>query len=215
MVVSLRERRRQMLRDEILQAAQELAAEKGPNALSMEELAASVGISKPTLYSYFATKEDLIVAAAQESMQRLIDVIDTQLTDQTPLQSLLLLLQTTMDILFQQGVAAHRPLTTEMMQLIRSRSETLACIQRIDSAILNLVNRGIDQGEIDPALDTGTLVSLFHGMIHAIKADTISETNTSDPARITATLLAVFERGIRNPHHTLPPGEPSARDLDP
>ena len=53
MTVSLRERRRQLLYDEILTAVGELLGEKGYSAMSMDELAARVGISKPTLYSIF------------------------------------------------------------------------------------------------------------------------------------------------------------------
>jgi AcrR family transcriptional regulator len=56
MTLTLRERQKQALREEIMNAAQELVAEKGYGAMSMDELAARVGISKPTLYAHFANK---------------------------------------------------------------------------------------------------------------------------------------------------------------
>jgi AcrR family transcriptional regulator len=56
MTVPLRERRRQLLRDEILQAAAALLNEKGYAAMSMDELAGRAGISKPTLYGYVREK---------------------------------------------------------------------------------------------------------------------------------------------------------------
>jgi AcrR family transcriptional regulator len=205
MVLSLRERRRQMLRDEILQAARELAVEKGTIAYSMDELAARVGISKPTLYSHFATKDDLIVAAAAQSMQRLLHVIDTQLADQTPLQSLLLLMRTTIQILFEEGVTVYRPMSPELIQVIRSHAETFAYVQRIDDTINNLIQQGIEQGEIDPTFDPATVVLAFHGLVHALRFDALP-VHISEQDAVTHTLLTLLERGLRTP----PPSEPPA-----
>jgi AcrR family transcriptional regulator len=198
MVMSLRERRRQMLRDEILQAARELAVEKGTITYSMDELAARVGISKPTLYSHFATKEDLIVAAAAQSMQQILHVIETRLFDQTPLQSLLLLMRTAIQMLFEEGVTVYRPMSPEIIKLIHSNPETHSYVQRIDDTISNLIRQGIEQGEINPALDPPTVMLALHGLIHALRFETV-HIQISDQDTVTHTLLTLFERGIRHP----------------
>jgi AcrR family transcriptional regulator len=207
MVVPLRERRRQLLRDEILQAARELMAEKGFAATSMDDLAARAGISKPTLYSHFATKDDLIVAAATQLMQRLIDVIENELTGQSPLQSLLLLLRHSIILLFTEGRGAYRPIDPELMQLVSSREETRSYIQRIDAAIHELVQQGIQQGEINPALDPPTVVLAFHGIIHATKMDFLNESVSFDPETTLATLTMVLEHGLRHPGSAAPPAQ--------
>ncbi len=46
-------------RDEIARAALRLFAERGYRETSMEEIAREVGISKPAIYHYFGSKEDL------------------------------------------------------------------------------------------------------------------------------------------------------------
>ena len=69
MTNSLRQRRRQMLEAEILDATREILAERGYVAMSMDDLAAQVGISKPTLYSHFATKDEIIVATILREVQ--------------------------------------------------------------------------------------------------------------------------------------------------
>lgn len=209
MVMSLRERRRQMLRDEVLQAARVLLAEKGYAAMSMEELATRVGISKPTLYSHFATKEDLIVAAVAQSMQYLIDIIETELVDQTPLQSLKILLRTAIQILIDQDVVASRPMTPELIQLIRSRDETIRYIQRIDHTIIDLVQQGIVQGEIDPDLDPNAIVLAFHGMIHTLKIGFFGENHITNLDSIANSMVTMFERSVR-PVSTAPPAAPGA-----
>lgn len=47
-------------RQEILAAALELLAEEGYAGASLRKLAARLGIAQPSLYHYFATKEDLV-----------------------------------------------------------------------------------------------------------------------------------------------------------
>ncbi len=199
-MLSLRERRKQMLRDEILQAARQMVIEKGYAAVSMDELAARVGISKPTLYSHFATKEDLVVMAAQQSMQQMMTVIESELTDNAPLQNLLLLLRTTIRILSEEGVTTSRPMTPELMHLVRSRKETRAWLERIDAAILELIQQGIQQGEIDPALDPVAVLLAFHGLIHGLKMDTVlmREVYASNLTDMMHSLATIFERGVRN-----------------
>jgi AcrR family transcriptional regulator len=199
MVLPLRERRRQLLRDEILQAARELVAEKGFAATSMDELASRVGISKPTLYSHFATKDDLVVAAMTQLMQRLIDVIDQELVGQPPLQSLLLLLRHSITLLFTEGRGAYRPIDPELIQLISSREETQRYMQRLDTTIRDLVQQGIREGEINPTLDPNAAVLAFHGLIHATKMELPGATLSLDPETMLTTLVTVLEHGLRNP----------------
>ncbi|MBA3948237.1 MAG: TetR/AcrR family transcriptional regulator [Herpetosiphonaceae bacterium] len=64
------ERQRQFREDAILDAAYDLMLEQSYADMSMDELAARVGISKATLYQHFASKEDLAVNVIVRSMQR-------------------------------------------------------------------------------------------------------------------------------------------------
>ena len=55
-------------REAIIQAAIAVFNEAGFERASMSEIAARLGGSKATLYGYFASKEDLYVAAMQEAI---------------------------------------------------------------------------------------------------------------------------------------------------
>jgi AcrR family transcriptional regulator len=55
-------------RDAIIQAAMEVFSEVGFERASMSEIALRVGGSKATLYGYFASKDELYVAAMQEAI---------------------------------------------------------------------------------------------------------------------------------------------------
>ena len=58
-----RERRYARTRQEILDAAMELVQEKGPDKLSMRELARRVDYSPAGLYEYYENKDEIIVAS--------------------------------------------------------------------------------------------------------------------------------------------------------
>lgn len=68
--LSLRERQHRLREDAILEAAQELLGERGYERMSMDDLAARVGVSKKTLYQHFSGKEDLAVSVIVRAMRR-------------------------------------------------------------------------------------------------------------------------------------------------
>jgi AcrR family transcriptional regulator len=49
-------------RDAILAATRRVIAERGPGKLTMSAIATAAGVSRPTLYRWFPTKEDLLAA---------------------------------------------------------------------------------------------------------------------------------------------------------
>ncbi len=69
--LSRRDRRRLNTRAEILVAARELLLEVGPEALSLRQVARRADFSPAALYTYFASRDDLVVALFAESFERL------------------------------------------------------------------------------------------------------------------------------------------------
>lgn len=60
--LSVKERQRQLREDMILDTAEELLSSRGLAGLTLDDLIVEVGISKPTLYQHFRSKEELIGA---------------------------------------------------------------------------------------------------------------------------------------------------------
>src|ERR1700750_1622484 len=61
--------------EQTLVAAHELFAERGYAAVTMEEIAAAVGVTKPLLYNYFGNKERLYIACMERAGDALIAAI--------------------------------------------------------------------------------------------------------------------------------------------
>ncbi len=197
MTLSLRERRRQMLRDEILNATQALIAEKGYAAMSMDDLAARVGVSKPTLYSHFETKEDLVVAMASRMTERIIEAFDAGREERTPLQQLALLLHTIIQTQVDGGLITAQIWMPDVFRILKTRPGTLKHMQYVDEAVVNLAQAGIDQGEIDPELDVATVVRIFHAFVSAPHLARLSKSGDPNPDRIADMLARSFTRSVK------------------
>lgn len=72
-IVDPRVRRRQARRDQILEAAWEIAHRDGIGAVSLHEVARLVDLRQPSLYAYFSSKLDLYDAMFAEGFQALVD----------------------------------------------------------------------------------------------------------------------------------------------
>jgi AcrR family transcriptional regulator len=68
--VSFKAQMLQAREEAIIQTASRLLAQKGFEAMTVDEVAASVGIAKASLYKHFPSKEDLAAAAMVKVMQR-------------------------------------------------------------------------------------------------------------------------------------------------
>jgi len=73
---SFREQMHLAREDAIIQAVNRLLAEKGFDAMTVDEVAAEVGIAKASLYKHFSSKEDLAAAAMVRVMQRAVTFLE-------------------------------------------------------------------------------------------------------------------------------------------
>jgi AcrR family transcriptional regulator len=61
--------------EQTLNAAHDLFAERGYAAVKMDEIAASVGVTKPLLYNYFGNKERLYITVMERAGDGLTDTV--------------------------------------------------------------------------------------------------------------------------------------------
>ncbi|NJL57403.1 TetR/AcrR family transcriptional regulator [bacterium] len=89
---SFKERERERREQEILRAAAQLIRERGYNNVSMDDIAVEVGVSKPTLYQHFKSKDDMIASTMIQSMQSMRALMD-ELDADSPLAKLVEMLR--------------------------------------------------------------------------------------------------------------------------
>ncbi|MEU7873260.1 TetR family transcriptional regulator [Dactylosporangium sp. NPDC049140] len=69
--MSLVERKRQLVRDELAEAALKLVAFQGFDETTIDQMAAAAGVSRRTFFRYFQSKEDVIIEFLSDLGRRL------------------------------------------------------------------------------------------------------------------------------------------------
>ena len=93
--------KQQMLKareEAIIQTVNRLLAEKGFEAMTVDEVAHQVGIAKASLYKHFASKEDLAAVAMVRVMRRARDFISTLPEQAPPLDKLRAVVRWTLEV---------------------------------------------------------------------------------------------------------------------
>jgi AcrR family transcriptional regulator len=67
-------------REQLLDVGRKLFAEKGFEVVSVEEIAAKAGVSKPVVYEHFGGKEGLYAVVVDREMNHLLDSVSEALT---------------------------------------------------------------------------------------------------------------------------------------
>ena len=70
-------------RDRLIEAAERLFAEKGPDAVTMRQLAADLGVSPMTPYRYFKDKDAILAAVRASGFSRFADAMQAAYDSET------------------------------------------------------------------------------------------------------------------------------------
>lgn len=98
--VGLRERKKIETRRAIAAVALELALERGPGDVTVDDIADAAGVSPRTVFNYFGTKDEAILGLSPESRAETIELVRARPVDEHPVESLKVVLRerlTTMD----------------------------------------------------------------------------------------------------------------------
>ena len=98
--IPFKEQMRRVREDAIVSSVNRLLAEKGFDAMTVDEVAADVGIAKASLYKHFASKEELAAAAMVRVLEQALGYIETLEADKTatPLAQLKAVARWTMQV---------------------------------------------------------------------------------------------------------------------
>ncbi|MEQ1727864.1 MAG: TetR/AcrR family transcriptional regulator [Vicinamibacterales bacterium] len=155
-------------RVEILKAAAGAFKRLGYHGATLEEIAAVLKMKKGNLYYYFRSKEEILFACHQYSMDRLLDVLHTvEQEDLPPEQKLRHLIvafvHTILDDL--HGTA----LFLDIKALgARRLKQAIARRDEFDRGVRQVIQQGVDWGDFDPKVDPKLLSFAMMGAVNWI-----------------------------------------------
>ena len=156
---------------EILAAARSLLEQRGPEAMTMEEIAAAAGVAKGTLYLYFQSKDDLILALITRVGENIIQDVEASLEGPgTPPEKLIRMVSVLLEYLNRERLLFPR-YARELSRGERESSEGFRRrYQELEEQFVVLVTRlfaeGIAAGQFIPA-NPRLLTFLIRGLIRA------------------------------------------------
>jgi outer membrane protein TolC/AcrR family transcriptional regulator len=201
------ERQRRLREDAVLDAAAELLAERGYASTSMDEIAARVGVSKPTLYQHFPSKD---AVAAAVHLRRLataavdLDRAEAAVAAGEPARAAL---ERVLHAILARraGLWATRG---EVPQALLDGSPALVAARAdVWARIGALVDRAKCDGEYRRDVPTPLILRLFAGLVRGDYLDLVDPASADAPDAMAAALVSLVVDGLA-PRGA---GEPGAR----
>jgi AcrR family transcriptional regulator len=153
MALSRRERRHEQTRQEIKQIAHQQMAQQGTASLSLRGIAASMGMSAPSLYNYYTNRDDLVTDLLVESYTHQAEALE-QASASCQAQEVIACLLTTV-LAYRQWAVEHphefaliagSPIPGYMAPVER----TLPLARRSVQVLLDLLQRAWDEHLLHP-----------------------------------------------------------------
>ena len=196
-------RRKQQRPGEILAAALDQFVERGYAATRLEDVARRAGVTKGTMYRYFAGKTELFQAVVRGSVVPQIEAFERTIAESRGDSSELLACFANgwMEIIYRSPVAGLAKLVTaeaaNFPELARFYQDEV--IERAVRAVRRLLERGIERGEFRPIdVDAAAFLLRAPFILAAIWKHSMNrlESNRLDERRFVETYLEMMLRGL-------------------
>lgn len=190
-----------MREDAIVSAVNRLLADKGFDLMTVDQVAADVGIAKASLYKHFPSKEALAAAAMVRLLQRLLAFIDQQAvrTDASAFQRLEAVIRWALELLLAGEMPTVPSQNSSLRAELMAHKAYLALLMQVSEHLGAWVTQAQADGDIDPTLPPEVvLYTVYARGCDPVPAFLKSGGNFSD-AQIIGWVTDICLRGLRPP----------------
>jgi len=146
----------------IIQSVNRLLAEKGFDAMTVDEVAAEVGIAKASLYKHFTSKEELACAAMVTAMRRAQEVIQSTDPQLAPLDKIKAVTRWTMTLKLQGLMPSLPSQNSSLRATLMASKDYMDGLMEVSDALGGWIEEAQAQGQINKALPAvAVLYTLF------------------------------------------------------
>jgi AcrR family transcriptional regulator len=151
--LSFRERVLQVREDAILVAVNKLLADKGFDLMTVDEVAAEVGIAKASLYKHFPSKEALAAAAMVRLMQRTLAFIDQERARAaSPIEHLEAVVRWALTVQLQGEMPTLPSQNSSLRSELLASKAYLDGLMQVSDTLGEWITAAQASGDIDPTL---------------------------------------------------------------
>jgi TetR/AcrR family transcriptional regulator, regulator of autoinduction and epiphytic fitness len=152
--VSFREQVLRAREDAILTSVNRLLAEKGYDTMTVDEVAADVGIAKASLYKHFISKEELAAAAMVRVLERALAYIESLAarSDVAAIEQLKAVARWTMEVQLAGEMPSLPAQNSALRATLTTHKAYLDRLMEVSEQLGAWITAAQEDGSVDPAL---------------------------------------------------------------
>ncbi len=150
--VSFKEQMLKAREDAIVSTVNRLLAEKGFDAMTVDEVAASVGIAKASLYKHFPSKEDLAAAAMVRVMQRAQAFLASLPAGAAPLDNLKAVARWTMEVQLDGEMPSLPSQNSSLRAALMASKDYMSGLMEVSDRLGAWIEAAQKEGTLNPDL---------------------------------------------------------------
>ncbi|MEP7357410.1 MAG: TetR/AcrR family transcriptional regulator [Anaerolineales bacterium] len=197
----IREKQLEKRKEETLDVALRLLLERGYANLNMDELAVEAGISKPTLYQYFDSKEALAAQAMGRMFEKMEELIP-EVSDASPLAQLENFLRLMLKTRSEQRFIMAPGDVAVLRSMHQNNPAIMGHMLSAKSKLEKIVRHGQAVGEIDPELPAWVAVNSLFSLQRVISnpfAKDEPQRSEAEMAAAVESIIRLYIQGVRTP----------------
>ncbi|MCC6443362.1 MAG: TetR/AcrR family transcriptional regulator [Armatimonadetes bacterium] len=193
---SLRERQQQLREEAIMEAAHELMASQGYATMTMDGVAARVGISKATLYRHFSSKEDLAISVIVRLMSRSEEYIDSLDPALPAIERIENGLRWALKHRFLENVPDLGAAGPALMPMINEHPKYRQSYCRLVDMVIALIREAQAAGNVDPDICPRIAVQISFSIMRDFEYEDLLASGECNFDQLNDTLLKIILDGM-------------------
>lgn len=146
----------------ILDAATAVLSQKGYDLMTMDDVAGMVGISKPSLYKHFKSKEELVGEALIRLLDGALDYVAALDTSLSPLQKLSSLLEWALRVRLDGGMPFLPSTSPHVRDMLIRNVKYMLRVMKLNRQLEALVKLAQQQGQLNRELPTDVILFSYY-----------------------------------------------------
>ena len=146
----------------ILDAATNVLGSKGFDLMTMDDVAGAVGISKPSLYKHFKSKEDLVGEALIRLIDGAIEYLDQLDPGLGPRDKLSALLEWCLRVRLEGGLPFLPSTSAHVRDMLMRNLKYVTRVLKLNGQLEKLVQAAQKLGQLNPELPTDVILFSYY-----------------------------------------------------
>ena len=181
----------------ILEAATKVFAREGFHKAKIGDVAHEAGVAHGTVYTYFGSKDDLLISIFRENIRELVEHVKSEIQKEKNAEDKLRRMISLQLELIETNPELTALMLVEFPQTGRFlSSDSIHELAAYIDMIANILKEGIDEKVFDDSIDVGIAATVIYAGIQGIATRWILEGMEYPLKKVSGAVSEMFLRGI-------------------